>query len=89
MTDEYLTQLEAADLGNRLEEFCGDITTKQNNFLKAALQVAAADAWLHANGPLPESSIRDLVLDIHRAEASDVIGVNPLPLPKRSKGQLQ
>jgi hypothetical protein len=86
MTDIGLTRHEAADLGTRLEALCENLSLKERDFLESALRLAAADAWAHRGTPAG-SGIRDLVLDIHLASATDSISLNPLPIPLTPKGQ--
>lgn len=88
MTEHQLTRREASDLGARLEALCEEFSAREQEFLKAAFRLAAADAWVHTNGPLAESSIRDLVLDIQQAGANDAISLNPLPIPREPKGPI-
>jgi hypothetical protein len=88
MIDHQLTRREAVDFGTRLETLCEEFSERERDFLKTVLRLAAADAWAHMNGPLVESSIRDLVLDIHQAGATDAISLNPLPIPPASKGPI-
>lgn len=89
MTEHQLSRREAADLGERLEALCEQFSVKEQEFLKAALRLAAADAWVHANGPLLENSIRELVLDIQQAGDAGAISLNPLPIPLEPKGKTQ
>jgi len=86
MTDDHLSGSEAADLGTRLETLCREFSPRQQEFLKAALRLAAANLWAHRNDPLPESSIQELIVDIQLAGAAHAISLNPLPIPLNQKG---
>jgi hypothetical protein len=86
MTDDHLSGSEATDLGTRLETLCREFSPRQQEFLKSALRLAAADLWARTNEPLPERSIRDLILDIQLAGAAGAISLNPLPIPPNQKG---
>lgn len=86
MTDDHLSGREAEELGARLEAMCREFSPRQQEFLKAALRLAAADVWARTNEALSESSIQDLIVDIHQAGAAQAISFNPLPLPPNPKG---
>jgi hypothetical protein len=88
MTDDHLSGSEAEELGARLEALCREFSPRQQEFLKAALRLAAADVWARTNESLSESSIQDLIVDIQQAGAAHAISLNPLPLPLHLKGPI-
>jgi len=86
MADDHLSGSEAEELGARLEALCRDFSSRQREFLKAALRLAAADLWARSSEPVPERSIQDLIVDIQQAGAAHAISLNPLPMPLDLKG---
>jgi hypothetical protein len=86
MADDQLSGSEAEALGTRLETLCGEFSPREQEFLKSALGLAAAELWAHTNDPLPERSIQDLIVDIQQAGAVGAISLNPLPIPVNPKG---
>lgn len=88
MNDDHLRSDEAIDLGMKLEAMCGELSPRQREFLRTALGVAAADLWARTNESLADRSILDLVVDIQAAGAADAISLNPLPIPRESKGPI-
>jgi hypothetical protein len=88
MIDDHLGQLEAEELGARLEALCQELSPRQHEFLKAALRLAAADLWARMDEPAPENSIQDLIVDIQQAGAARAISLNPLPIPQNPKGPI-
>jgi hypothetical protein len=88
MNDDHLRSDEAIDLGMKLEAMCGELSPRQREFLRTALGVAAADLWARTNESLADRGILDLVVDIQAAGAADAISLNPLPIPRESKGPI-
>jgi len=88
MIDDHLSGSEAVDLGTRLETLCLEFSPREQEFLKSALGLAAAESWARADEPLPERSIQDLILDIQQAGAAGAISLNPLPIPPTPKGPI-
>jgi hypothetical protein len=86
MADDHLSEREAEELGARLEALCLRFSSREREFLEAALRLAAADLWARSSEPVPESGIKDLVVDIQQAGAAHAISLNPLPIPLDSKG---
>lgn len=88
MSDDHLSNDEALDLGRKLEATCRELSARQQEFLKTALGVAAANIWARTNESLTDRSILDLVIDIQAAGAADAISLNPLPIPREPKGPI-
>lgn len=88
MSAGQLSGSEVAALGARLEALCREFSPSEQAFLKLALRLAAANLWAHTTDPLPDSSIQDLILDIHQAGSAHAISLNPLPLPQSPKGPI-
>lgn len=88
MTDDHLNVNEAKEFGAKLEALCRDFSSKQQEFLKMALRLAAADLWARSSEPPSESAIRDLIVDIQQAGAAHAISLNPLPMPLDPGGPL-
>jgi hypothetical protein len=88
MIDDHLSGNEAADLGARLEALCREFSPRQQEFLKAALRLAAADLWARSSEPLAERGVQELIVDIHQAGSARAISLNPLPIPSNPKGSI-
>ena len=88
MTNDYLSESEAQELGARLEAVCREFSSRQLEFLKTALRLAAADLWARGSESPSESGIQDLIVDIQQAGATHAISLNPLPLPLTPKGPI-
>jgi methionyl-tRNA synthetase len=88
MIDDHLGESEAEELGARLEALCQELSPRQQEFLRAALRLAAADLWARTSEPTQENSIQHLIVDIQQAGAARAISLNPLPIPPNPKGQI-
>ena len=86
MEADHLSRSEAEELGARLEALCREFSPRQQEFVKSALRLAVAEAWARNSESVPESTIKDLIVDIHQAGAARAISLNPLPMPPNSKG---
>jgi hypothetical protein len=86
MSDNHLSGSEAAALGARLETLFREFSSSEQAFLRMALRLAAANLWARTTDPLPDSSIQELIVDIHQAGAAHAISLNPLPIPLTPKG---
>jgi hypothetical protein len=88
MANDHLSENEAHELGARLEAVCQEFSSRQREFLKTALRLAAADVWARSSESPPETGIQDLIIDIQQAGATRAISLNPLPLPINPKGTI-
>jgi len=88
MTDDHISESEAEDLGGRLEALFREVAPRQQEFLKTALRLAAADMWAGTSESPSQNSIQDLILDIQQAGAARAISLNPLPIPLDPEGPI-
>jgi hypothetical protein len=88
MTDDWLSESEAKEVGARLEALCRELSPRQHEFLKEALSLAGADLWARTNGAPANRAIQELIMDIQQAGAAHAISLNPLPIPQQPKGPI-
>ena len=88
MPDDTLSSAEAAAFGAKLEQLGRSLSSAELGFLKATLRLAAANLWARMAEPPAESSLQELVIDIHQASGAQAISLNPLPIPSDMKGPI-
>ena len=88
MPDDSLSGEEAAAFGTKLDQLGRILSPAELGFLKATLRLAAANLWARTAEPPADSSLRDLVIDIHQASAAHAISLNPMPIPSDMKGPI-
>jgi hypothetical protein len=88
MPDDSLSGEEAAAFGAKLDQLGRSLSSAELGFLRGTLRLAAENLWARTAEPPADSSLQDLVIDIHQALAAQAISLNPIPLPPHMKGPI-
>lgn len=87
MDTSTLTEGEAIAFGRRLEEFANGLAPHEHTFLITVLRDAeiGQDDGSDQNGG-DAQSLRDIIINLHRAYLSPSISLNPQPIPLTPRG---